>query len=448
MEKRKRPSGLAGFLVMLLGQLFSLTGTGMSRFAFTLWAWELTGQATAVALIGIFFFVPVLLMSPVAGALVDRYDRKKMMALSDIASGCASLFLLVMALSQHLALWHLYLAAAFIGTFETFQWPAWSAATSVMLEKKHYGRASALHGLVMSSANIMAPIFAAALYGSIGLSGLLVLDLSSLVVALFTLYLVTVPNPPASDLGSKERSLWQDSLFGFRYIWTRRNLLYVQIVFLFGNMLFSVLGSLQAPMILARTGNDSGVLATVNAVSSVGGILAGALIGVWGGFQRKIWGVLLGWGMAFLFGMVAFGLTTEPALWALFGFLTMMSFPLVDASNQGLWMSKVPPDLQGRVFSARRLIAQVAGPVASMIAAPLADLLFEPQMQMGGAFVPVFGSFIPAGAGAGMQTLIFLAGVLGLGMVIIAFNVRAVRHVERLIPDHDQVNLMPQPVGD
>ena len=119
----------------------------MSRFALTIWAWEITGQATALALVAVFSFGPAVIMSPVAGALVDRLPRKLMIVLSDLAAGMATVVILLLYTTGNLQIWHLYVAGAFTGTFESFQFPAFSAAISTMLPKSQYGRANGMLSL-------------------------------------------------------------------------------------------------------------------------------------------------------------------------------------------------------------------------------------------------------------------------------------------------------------
>ena len=169
-----RLTGMRGFLIFWLGQLVSLLGTNMSRFALTIWAWELTGQATALALVAVFSFAPTVIVSPIAGAMVDRLPRKLMMMLSDAAAGVTSLVILLLYSTGNLQIWHLYVAGAFTGAFESFQFPAFSAAISTMVPKEQYGRANGLLSLAESVANIGAPV----------LAGLLLIVLMALAVSL------------------------------------------------------------------------------------------------------------------------------------------------------------------------------------------------------------------------------------------------------------------------
>jgi len=133
-QQTRRPTGMKGFTIIWIGQLVSLLGTGMTQFALTIWAWEKTGVATTLALVGFSFVLPYILASPFAGALVDRWDRKLVMMLSDIASGISTLAVLL--LSGRLEVWHLYITSAFSGAFQAFQFPAFSAAVTLMLATK------------------------------------------------------------------------------------------------------------------------------------------------------------------------------------------------------------------------------------------------------------------------------------------------------------------------
>ncbi|MCB9008590.1 MAG: MFS transporter, partial [Ardenticatenaceae bacterium] len=151
---------MSGFTIVWIGQLVSLLGTSMTNFALTIWAFEQTGRATDLALIGFFFLVPLLIVSPMAGAIVDRHDRKLMMMVSDLASGIVTIIVLILYATGLLEVWHLYITAAISGTFQTFQWPAYSAAISTMLPKKQYARANGMISLAESGSGIFAPVMA------------------------------------------------------------------------------------------------------------------------------------------------------------------------------------------------------------------------------------------------------------------------------------------------
>lgn len=427
------------FTIVWVGQAFSLLSTSMTNFALTIWAFEVTGSATALALVGFFYITPLLIVSPIAGALVDRSNRKLMMMLSDIASGVSTLGILILYLSGYLQVWHLYVAALISGTFQTFQWPAYSAALTLIVPKQHYARANALTDLAGNTSGIFAPLLAGALLGVIGLSGILIIDLVSLMIAIGALLIVHIPQPQKTTEGMQGKgNIWRESIYGFRYILDRRSLLGLQLVFLLGNFFATISFTLLPPMVLARTMNNSLIFGSVQTAGAVGGVLGGLAMGVWGGPKRRIHGVLMGWLLSSLLGPVVFGFGRSLPIWAVGSFFSAFFVPLVNSSNQAIWQSKVAPDVQGRVFATRRLIAWFVNPLATLIAGPSADYVMEPAMQSGGVLAGTFGWLVGTGAGAGMALIIiatgFGAAMVGLG----GYFVHTVREVERILPDHRQ----------
>jgi len=209
---------MGAFTVAWIGQLVSLLGTAMSNFALTIWAYEITGKATALALVGFFFITPMVVVSPLAGAIVDRSNRKLMMMLSDLAAGATTVFILLLYTTGNLQIWHLYISAAVAGTFQAFQWPAFSAAITMMLPKEQYARANGMMELAGSASGIFAPVLAGAMLSLIGLAGILIFDIVSFVIAVGALLFIHIPQPETSASGREAQgSLWKESAYGFQY---------------------------------------------------------------------------------------------------------------------------------------------------------------------------------------------------------------------------------------
>lgn len=438
MNLLRRPQGMNAFLVLQAGQFLSITGTGMARFALTLFAWEQTREATTLSLMAFFGFLPIIILSPIAGALVDRWNKKLTMAMSDLGAACASVFIFTMATTGQLEIWHLYLAVAVAGAFETFQFPAYSSAMSLMLKKDDYGRAAAIEGVFGQGAGIIAPILAGAIFGIVGLNGILFIDMATFSFAFAALLFIIVPNPPPSDKPEQRNSLLQDSVFGFRYIWGNKSLLGLQLIFFCGNFLFSIAATIMPAMILARTNSDEASLGFVNGAFGLGAVIGGLLMAWKGGPKPRIYGVVGGWVVSGIMNCILFGLVNGVVLWALVGGIGLVSLSFINGSNQAIWMSKVPPRLQGRVFSTRRLIAQVSSPIAMFIAGPLADCVFEPAMQPNGALAGALGGIFGTGAGAGMAVMTTFTGILLVVSVLGIFAIPAVRNVENLVEDHQE----------
>jgi MFS family permease len=442
-----RLSGLSGFTVIMFGQVFSLVGTAMSGFALTIWAFERTGSATALALVGFFFVTPMLIFSPVAGALVDRMDRKAMMVISDLSAGAGSLAMLILSLTGDLQIWHVYAANALMGLGQTFQFPAYSAAITTMMSKEHYGRANGMWSLAETGSGILAPVLAGALFGVIGLSGVLAIDLAALAFAISALLIVHIPQPKQSAEGAASRgSLLKESMFGFSYILKRPSLLGLQIVFLVGNFLATISFTLVAPMILSRTQNNELMLGTANSIGAIGGVVGGLLMSTLGGTRRKVHGVLTGWTISGFFGVLV-GLGRGLPLWAAGQAGESMMGPWINGSNQAIWQAKVPADIQGKVFSIRRLIAWFSTPLATLTAGPLADYVMEPAMREGGSLTATLGPVFGVGPGSGMAATIVLCclGMMAVGLGGYLFPV--VRDAETLLPDHDEDAVVVNPAA-
>ncbi|MCB9133944.1 MAG: MFS transporter [Anaerolineales bacterium] len=429
---------MTAFTIIWFGQLVSLLGSGMTTFAISIWAWEATGKATALALAMFFGFGPQVLLSPLAGAIVDRYDRKLVMIASDFAAGLSTIALFILYSMGRLEIWHIYAANAFAGAFGAFQFPAYSAAVTLMIPKEQYGRANGMIGLAGSASGIFAPIVAGAAIGLIGIGGIMTFDIVTFVFAIIMILLVHIPQPKQSKEGAAAKgNLWQESMFGFKYIFARPSLLGLQLIFFFINLTAMLGVSLTVPMILARTGNNELVLGSTQSISAIGGVVGGLLLSVWGGPKRRVYGVLGGMFLVSVLGGLPMGIGRSLYLWAMGGFMTGVIIPVLNGSNQAIWQAKVQPDLQGRVFATRRLIAQISAPLAMLTAGPLADRVFEPAMTEGGALAGAFGWLVGTGPGAGMGLMFVITAALGAIIALAGFTFPAVRNVEAIMPDHD-----------
>jgi MFS family permease len=424
------------FITIWIGQVLSLLGTAISNFGLTLWAYEASGgRATPLTWVAFFFTLPIVVVSPIAGVLVDRANRKLMMMLSDLAAAAMTLLVLILHTLGVLQIWHLYVAAFISGAFQCFQFPAYSAAITLMLDKKHYARANSMLQMAGSASGIFAPMIAGALIGPLGLAGLLVMDLVSAGFAIGSLLFVSIPQP--EEIESHARGhFWQDAIYGFTYIFERPSLLGLQSVFLCANFFFGMAFAVFAPMILGRTDHNEIILGSVQSAFAVGGLIGGLVMSVWGGPERRIYGLLFGLALA---GVPLFLLGVGQALplWLTAAFLLTFLIPMLNGSSQAIWQAKVPPAVQGRVFATRGLIAQLVAPLARLMAGPLADHVFEPALQEGGALARTFGGLVGTGAGAGIGLMYVICGIGAFVVPLVGYMIPMIRNVEVIIPDHD-----------
>ena len=439
MQNPNRPTGMLGFTIVWLGQIVSVLATNMSAFALTIWVFQKTGSATALGLVQVFFITPLLIITPFAGVMVDRHNRKLMMMVSDLVAGMATIAVLLLQALGVLQVWHLYVAAIFQGLGNAFQWPAYSAAISTMIPKEKLGRANGMMSLIDMGPGILAPMLAGALLPIIGLTGILSIDVATFIFAILVLLFVHIPQPRRTDEGAQAQgNIIQEAAFGFRYIFARPSLLGLQLVFFFGNLCTGVAYTVLAPMILLRTGNDSVSLGLVQSAGAIGGVVGGVAMSAWGGFKRRVHGVLAGWAISsFFFALM--GLTRWIPLWIALNALSSLLIPLVNGSNQAIWQSKVAPDVQGRVFSARTLIAWMTNPISPLIGGTLADFVLEPAMRTSTGFSSLFGWLVPPGPGAGMGLLIFFCCLGGILAGLAGYLIHPIREAEDILPDHDQI---------
>jgi DHA3 family macrolide efflux protein-like MFS transporter len=360
------------------------------------------------------------------------------MMLSDLGAALVSTIVLVLYVTGNLQIWHLYVTATISGIFQGFQWPAYSAAITLMLPKEQYARANGMMEMAGNASQVFAPLLAGALIRPLGLAGILVIDLVSAVVAISALLFVHIPQPARTKAGLEgEGSFLKEAIYGFRYIFARPSLLGLQTIFLVGNLFGGLAYAVTAPMILGRTGNNELIFGSVQSAGAIGGVVGSLAMSAWGGPKRRVHGVLLGHFYAGLLGQAVLGLGQALPVWTAGSFLWAFFNPIVNGSNQAIWQAKVAPDVQGRVFTARQFIAWLVLPISNLLAGPLADRILEPAMAEGGSLVPVFGWLVGTGAGAGIALLFVVTGLLAALVGLGGYLFSVVRNAEDILPDHD-----------
>ena len=417
--------------------MLSTIGSRMTDFAIAIWVWELTQQATALSLIFFFTFTPSILMASFAGVVVDRWNRQLLMILGDTIAGMSTVAILLLLITNHLEIWHFYLSAAINGIFGYLQNLAGNASISMLVPKKFYARASAMNSIKIASGYVIAPALASAFYHAIGFVGILVIDILTFSIAICTLLAVRIPSP---DRNKSEapigQTIPQKLTFGFRYIFQHSSLLALLIFLLSFNLIKSTLFSLVPAMILARSGNNTAFLATIQTASGVGGITGAITLSIWGGWKCRIQGLLLCALLAQL-SFLVFSLGWVLWVWSGAAFAAAFFVNLMIGFNQAIWLSKVAPDIQGRVFASRFLIAQITTPLGLSIAGPLADYIFEPAMMPSGSLARIFGGLLGTGPGAGMALQLTLFSIVGVVICLNGYAFRVLRDIDILVPDHD-----------
>lgn len=423
------------FFTIWFGQLISLVGSQLTGFALGVWVYEETHSVSLVALTQIAFAAPFILLSPLAGVLVDRWNRRTAMIISDFGAGLAVLVAALLYLSGRLQPWMVLPINFAMSSFTSLMWPAYTASVTLLVPKEQYGRANGFVQLGEALPQIAGPAMAGALYVTIHVGRLALIDFATYVFSvILMLFFVRIPNPPRSADGQKAKgSVWEEMRFGWDYIMERKGLLALLLFFFAINFVDGIMNPLFTPLVLDNWKAD--VFGYLSMIMGIGMLAGTLLMSAWGGGKRKVYTLLGGALLSGVF-LTGVGLRASIPLLAVCGFGFMFFVPITTAASQAIWQAKVAPDVQGRVFALRRTIGWSGQLVAPLLAAPLADFVFRPAMSAGGSLAPILGPAIGVGASRGIALLISLLGMLNIVAVLIAFATPAIRHVETDLPDH------------
>jgi MFS transporter, DHA3 family, macrolide efflux protein len=422
------------FLIIWFGQFVSILGSALTRFALGVWVFQETGSTTNFALINVFIVLPAIFLSPLAGSLVDRYNRRTVMMAADIVAGFSTLLIVVLLFGNQLAIWHIYLATILNAAADVFQVPAYGAVTAQLVPKELLPRANGLVSLAESVSQIAAPVMGGFLIIVFGLWRVLAIDFLTFLFAIGTLMLIRVPDviPDAKDT-VEERSLRSDMISGWKFIRTRQAL-FALLIFNIVINIIAVSEMMVTPLVLSFSTEDA--LGWVLGIGGIGYLVGSLFMSGWGGPKRLIIGVVV---FEAFIGLSTFtmGLRPSVVLIAAAVFLQSFMYPIMRGCNLTLWQRKVPNALQGRVIATRRMLIRVLLPVVFILAGQLIDNVFQPMMQPEGLLADSLGSLVGVGEGRGIALLMLITGSIHILTVIVALTYAPLRQIERDLPDGD-----------
>lgn len=424
---------LSTFLIVSLGQIVSMIGSGLSTFALGVWLYQQTQQVGQFSIMVAMGLLPGLLVLPLAGAVADRWDRRKIMMASDALSLLSTTVAAGLAWSGQLRAEALYVIAAVSSTATAFRQPAYAAAIAQLAPKHHLGRANGFAQLGGASGMILAQVFGGALMAVLGLHLVLGLDVITYVIALGSLIAVRFPN---TLFKRQEEPFLREMSEGWRYILKRPGMIALMVFFAAGNGLASIVNVLVTPMVIGFSG--AAKLGWVLAMNGVGLLLGSLLMSAWGGARRRSTAMI---GFVALFGISALlmGLRPNPV----FPLVGMLGVGLCTALINAHWLSliqvKVGLELQGRVLAANQMLARCLMPLGAIGAGVMVDRLLKPALGHGlaSALGPVLGH----GGGRAEGLLMEGAGLASLLLAGLAIAYRPLRRLETELPD-----AIPDPV--
>lgn len=416
-SKFKTISKLKTFLVLWSTQSLSQLGSAMTGFALTLWLYQKTGSALQTALLSICSYAPYVLMSIFAGALSDRWNKKKVMLFSDTFAACSTLVVLVLLKTELLCPMHMYVLNAVSGLMNTIQQPASDVAMTLITPKEEYQRTSGLRSLSHSLITVLHPVLATTLFAVAGMDTVIFVDLATFIIAFFALlFFVKIPKLKDEDLikgdGSKKESLYIASKAGLHYLKENPMILHL-ILFLAGvNLVASAFDATLPAYVLPRENGGEKVLGIVTSCAGIATLFGSLLVTFLPKPKDRIRVIT----STMLFSLTVenflLAFTKSPVLWCLGQFLGWFLVPVMSANLDVILRTTIPVDMQGRVYSCRNTLQFFTIPIGFLLGGLLVDQVLEPFMKGAGdnhwlAFL--FGT----GKGSGAAVMMFVIGLSG-----------------------------------
>ena len=418
MKKPNIMKGLKSFLLLWSSQAVSALGTAMTEYALIIWVYNQEGTALSVALLTLCSFAPTILFRFVAGAIADRWDKKRIMLTADLFAACGTLSVYLLYTYLALRVSHLYLINILLSFMNAFQEPAAFVATSLLVPKEQYTRVSGLQSFSGAAVSILAPALGAGLLAFGGLKVVLICDLCSFLAA-FCVLLFFIRIPKAEGTAKAQNEPFRKTCAeGFRFLRSHAVLLRLILFMTCVNFLAKMSNDgLLSPFVLARTGDRQQILGAVQSFVALG-VMAGSLIVTWmKPVKNRL--KLIGISTALVFsGNIFQSLSRQPAVWCAAAFASYAIAAVMNAHMTAFMREQIPLELQGRVFSAESTLKNCAIPFGLFLGGLLADHVFAPFMTSDSPLqrwlTPLFGD----GIGAGIAVQFFIMGALGIALCL------------------------------
>ncbi|RVX39027.1 amino acid adenylation domain-containing protein [Nonomuraea polychroma] len=427
--RRVRPS-MGRFTLVAAGQLVSILGSALTEFAVPLWIYTTTGSLVNFALFAVLGLLPGMLVAPLAGAIVDRHDRRVVMLAGDVTAGGVQLILGVLLWTGNLEIWHVYPLLALLSVALTFQRLAYGSAIPQLVPKRFLGHANGVVQLVTGTAQVAVPLVAVGLMAVIGLEGILIIDVLSYGFAIAVLLAVRFPRSMA---WRRRETVMAEIAGGWRLTWGNRGFRGMLVFFAVLNVFLSPLFLMISPLVLSfATLRDVG---QVSLAGGIGVLAGGLLMAVWGGpRRRRLRGVLL-FTLALAVFCVVAGVRADLVLITAGAFGMSLFLTLLNGVYATIIQVKVPQRFHGRVIALNTLVAWSTLPIGFGLVAPYGAAVFDPLMAPDGPLATTAGALLGTGDGRGIG-LMYVAFGLAIALIAVcAMRVRVLARFDAEVPD-------------
>ncbi len=416
---------LKTFIILWLTQSFSALGSAMTNFALVIWLYNDSGSALTTALLTVCSYAPYVLMSIFAGALSDRWNKKTVMLVCDSFAAACTVAVLILLKMGCLEVWHLYLLNALNGLMNTIQQPASDVASTLLIPKKHYQKASGMRSFSNSLVSILTPAFAAAVMAFAGIEAVIFFDLTTFFAAFFVLvFFIKIPEPDRK-LEEKE-SVLQAAKGGLIYLRDNKGILWLILFLAAINFIASIYQAVLPAMVLSKSSETAlGFVNSCVGIATLAGSVLATLMPAPKSRVRVIC-ICLFFSMSTENFLLAFGNT--PVMWCIGAILGWLPIPLMGANLDVILRTNIPAEMQGRVYSARNTLQFFTIPVGYFLGGLLTDSVFEPFMsdKAGTLLNLLFGT----GKGSGAALLFFVIGIAGVAVCLIFPKIKYIKEME------------------
>ena len=423
-------SGLRRFLVLWLSQSISSMGTAMTNYALTLWVYQQNETASDITLLTLCSYLPTILFRFAAGAVADRWDKKRIMLACDFVAACGTVAVFALYVSSALTVTWLYAISFLLSFMNAFQSPAAYVATSLLVPKEQYAKASGLQAVSDAAISILAPVLGSMVLVWGCMPAVLSMDLISFGIALLALLFIPVPKPiNHSQIG--QDSFWQNCLSGLKYLKKRSDILQMILFFAVINFLAKLGGDgLLSAFILSRTHGNQTILGIVQSSVALGILTGGMMMTVMKPFRSSVKTIFITCGLTFLVGNVGMSFSRTVLGWCLASFISYLFAAIMNVYWQSMMRLSVPLAMQGRVFSARDTIQNGTIPLGLYLGGVFADNVFEPFMSKPSAVQGILAAVFGHGKGSGMAVMFFFVGTVGFLFSIGCMNRRVFQSLD------------------
>ena len=411
---------LKTFLILWSTQSLSQLGSAMTGFALTLWLYEKTGSALQTALLSICTYAPYVLMSIFAGALSDRWNKKKVMLVCDTLAACCTVIILVLLKMDLLKPAHMYILNVVNGLMNTVQQPASDVAMTMITPKKYYQKTSGMRSFSASLITILNPVLATALFSFAGMEIVIYTDLATFAVAFLTLLFGVKITSVKKDESAEKEPFFITVKAGLTYL-RNNDLILVLILFLAGvNFVASAFDAVLPALILPRENGGEAVLGIVTSCAGIATLIGSLIVTLLPAPKNRVRVIYIT--MLISLGTENFLLafSRAPMLWCIGQIIGWVLVPLMNANLDVILRTTIPVEVQGRVYSCRNTLQFFTIPIGLFIGGLMVDEICEPLMassRANGMLSMLFGS----GKGSGAAMMMFILGVTGI-IVCLSFG--------------------------